>query len=204
LYFLVFVQKIEMLLQHQTINIPQTSKHRHQMETYCVSHRANINRNKQINRKSDKASKYINQEFWKRARNVRFQKQSRDENFVGISQCDDEPIPVLAHNTMLDAAHNTMLDAALADILCDWMSGDRFSEINIQCVQDAVHASNLVECLSKCMCCKRHQIDRPTSYVPRSFRIPKPQHEQSGPCSCHCRHISRAICRRLNDNIYVS
>ena len=165
------------------------------METYCISHRANINRNKQINRKSDKASKYINQEFWKRARNVRFQKQSRDENFVGtISQYEDEPLPVLARNTALDAA--------IADVLCDWVSGDRFSEIVKQCEQDVVHASKLVERLGKCMCCKRHQIDRPTSYVPRIHRLPTHEHGQSGPCSCHCRIISRTICCRLNDNLY--
>ena len=40
--------------------------------------------------KRSKGNKYAEQEFWKRARNVRFQKQSRDDNFVGETFPEDD------------------------------------------------------------------------------------------------------------------
>jgi hypothetical protein len=58
------------------------------MELSYDSRRASINRNKQIKRKKESLYKYKEQEFWKRARNVQFQKQSRNENFV----CDEPEV----------------------------------------------------------------------------------------------------------------
>ena len=91
-------------------------------------------------------------------------------------KCDDEPIHIIGY--------------------------DQFTEIIRHCEQDSVLADAVVVMLSKCTCCERHQIDRPTSYLPRARIVPTHCHGQSGPCNCHCRMLSRSICCQLNDILY--
>ena len=45
-----------------------------------------------------------------------------------------------------------------------------------------------------CRCCERHQINKPTKFVPW---VELPFHgTQYTPCECSCRHDARIICRR--------
>ena len=57
------------------------------------SRRSNINLHKKKELAPSKEDKYAEQEFWKRARNIRFQKQSREDNFAGDTFSEDECVP---------------------------------------------------------------------------------------------------------------
>ena len=59
----------------------------------CGSRRSNINLHKKKELAPSKEDKYAEQEFWKRARNIRFQKQSREDNFAGDTFSEDECVP---------------------------------------------------------------------------------------------------------------
>ena len=78
-----------------------------------------------------------------------------------------------------------------------------FSIMN-QCNIDKLFAEKLVDGLSKCNCCDRHKIDRPTAYLPREqtpMKTDKSPYEN--PCKCGCRILSRFICRELCDDLNV-
>jgi len=62
---------------------------------------------------------------------------------------------------------------------------------------DSARASQLIEELSQCSCCERHQIDRPTElcHVTCSKVPPVPTPILMPACQCACRHHIRQICR---------
>lgn len=51
----------------------------------------------------------------------------------------------------------------------------------------------LVDVLNTCICCHRHQLDRPVKYEP--WIETANSHNQLTDCECRCRHFSRFICR---------
>lgn len=56
--------------------------------------------------------------------------------------------------------------------------------------------------LSKCKCCKRHQINKPFiffSWVDTPFKFNK----SNDNCTCDCRHVSRFICRQFPYNFTI-
>lgn len=51
-----------------------------------------------------------------------------------------------------------------------------------------------VEILSKCQCCERHQVNRPTTLVENYTDYPQNTYGENCYCNCKCRHY----CRLLN------
>ena len=51
----------------------------------------------------------------------------------------------------------------------------------------------LVDYYSNCNCCENHNVDKPNKLEPwieRRFNFREPK-----PCTCHCRHMNRHLCR---------
>jgi hypothetical protein len=178
------------------------------MELSYDSRRSNINRTKKLVPAKVPGSKYKDQEFWKRARNVRFHKQSREQNFSGDLNYVDEStqtsveyqfsnievskqvaVPEMNESQFYKIAQ----EARTIDCTED---GSWFSAITHKCAADFEFAENVVVELSKCNCCERHKIDRPTMYLPRlSSTMPRAKLLQK--CPCNCRMLSRHICTDL-------
>ena len=58
-----------------------------------------------------------------------------------------------------------------------------------------------VEELASCKCCDRHQKRRPTT-LELLQEYPISNIKQDGGCGCHCRQISRGICREEDPDTY--
>lgn len=66
-------------------------------------------------------------------------------------------------------------------------------DIYIEKYVDKEVREKLVELLSKCKCCDRHQVNRPVKYEPWvETRFHNQQHTD---CECRCRNFSRWLCR---------
>ena len=52
--------------------------------------------------------------------------------------------------------------------------------------------------LSNCHCCDRHQVNKPTLFVPW-HETPFNYDQTTHPCMCNCRHVARFICRQANN-----
>ena len=66
-------------------------------------------------------------------------------------------------------------------------------------------AEYYIQIFSNCTCCKRHQEKRPTlqqlddNFVPEYSTSPVSVNYITNNCNCSCRHLSRHICREVND-----
>lgn len=49
--------------------------------------------------------------------------------------------------------------------------------------------------LSNCNCCLRHQVNKPTVFVPW-HETPFHNNQITHLCTCNCRHVARFICRQ--------
>ena len=59
---------------------------------------------------------------------------------------------------------------------------------------------------SQCKCCKRHNTNKPTvSMLHEGFVPPYPMspNVENRDCMCMCRHLSRFLCREINDEIVL-
>lgn len=103
----------------------------------------------------------------------------------------------------LSRAEDETLDQQVCETLREIQSINMISIMN-QCNIDKLFAEKLVDGLSKCNCCDRHKIDRPTAYLPREqvpMKFGKRPYEN--PCKCSCRILSRFICRELWHDLNV-
>ena len=57
------------------------------------------------------------------------------------------------------------------------------------------HLCKIIDSLSNCPCCPRHQLNRPYTLAPW-VELPF-SNTQFTPCECDCRHRSRMICRNF-------
>lgn len=68
-------------------------------------------------------------------------------------------------------------------------------------------AEYYIQVFSSCTCCKRHQEKRPTlqqlddNFVPEYSTSPVSVNYTGNNCNCACRHLSRHLCREVNDVI---
>ena len=76
-----------------------------------------------------------------------------------------------------------------------------YNTIIRKCEADQIYATNAISMLSKCVCCERHQIDRPLKYIPRKPTNIMPSPCQPDRCDCQCRSLSRLICYELYHTI---
>jgi len=72
-----------------------------------------------------------------------------------------------------------------------------YKKVVQKCTIDQEYATNVISLLSKCTCCDRHQIDRPTKYLPRRPSNTIPSCCKPDRCDCQCRSLSRLICYEL-------
>lgn len=100
--------------------------------------------------------------------------------------------------TMMEGNQDKQVDETLREIQSSHCKDGQWISIMNHCNSDKLFAEKLVDGLSKCNCCDRHKIDRPTAYLPREqipMKIGKRPYEN--PCKCSCRILSRFICREL-------
>ena len=58
---------------------------------------------------------------------------------------------------------------------------------------------SVIQTLSSCHCCARHQINKPKTLNSYNFQIATNTHYNNQECTCPCRHMSRFICQQATD-----
>ncbi|VVU94416.1 hypothetical protein CPAV1605_138 [seawater metagenome] len=87
----------------------------------------------------------------------------------------------------------------------------RFSIANhdpFDMIMDRDEAKLMLSILNKCKCCNEHQLRKPSLNDYDNFFVPEypTKHicaSRKTNCNCSCRHISRHICRLMNDEIVI-
>ena len=72
----------------------------------------------------------------------------------------------------------------------------------IQQMIDNVHGYSFqdkLNNLANCNCCERHQVNKPTVLELWHETPANNFHLDIYPCMCNCRHVSRFICRQINE-----
>ena len=92
-------------------------------------------------------------------------------------------------------------ESVLSNASTDLQDMSRSNEDNINSLRTCVNNHECAErellILSKCLCCHRHQQNKPKHFT---AWVELPFHGiQHTPCQCNCRHISRFICRQHPD-----
>ena len=72
---------------------------------------------------------------------------------------------------------------------------ESFKEINLCFDINSKETTDFFDLCTKCKCCERHQINRPSKlekYIERPLNEPKNYN-----CKCPCRHNARFLCRMI-------